>query len=674
MGVKGVHSDGKGLFEVDEWKDEPNRRRMQSWNIDRPIKSPEDDRLHRLPFVKHLAKRLVRDRKSTGLIIGLIGPWGCGKTSVLNLLQIELEQNEKFNHPLIVRFNPWLVSNRDDLIGHFFLELTRNLRERVGRYDVYSDGSDQRKDNAIGVIADYGAAISPLMSVLAPRLGHGVNALRALAERKRERDGSIHLKRERVRNALLAFDFPIVVMIDELDRLEDNEVRTMAQLLRSVGDFDSISYVAAYDEERVVEALSSGPDGTRSDRGKAYLEKIVQIRVSTPRMTSDRIEAIFREDFFTILGLSGVKLESNQILRLGRIIQHAVPEILSTTRDLTKVLSYYAGRLIGLENDVDAIDLLGLTILANRAPELYDRLAIYHADRRWTVAFPNARTAHAYIQTQKLPRHNLPGWALSGPFSGANAILNELAPQAIGGHPTRSDLHPNRAIFSAPLSAALGQEQAPQRRKEGLRNNQQNTIHAKTSWLAQPRNFSKIYDLDEHPADIKQKNIATLYNKICDLSMPKNKSSASIGSLQLIQSCSLLMRLQDRNPELRSPLRDVIRNDFSTKPTYFGMAFFADSVFLSIIQQQVPGIFWQRPEAIQQVECLPKLAKLITSNSYKFNLAISLLTPPNITNAENGYVPEDYRKLICENSIFNANFADDLIDLFFNPIIPLTHV
>ena len=126
------------------------------------------------------------------------------------------------------------------------------------------------------------------------------------------------------------------------------------------------------------------------------------------------------------------------------------------------------------------------------------------------------------------------------------------------------------------------------------------------------------------------------------------------------------MRLQDRNPELRSPLRDVIRNDFSTKPTYFGMAFFADSVFLSIIQQQVPGIFWQRPEAIQQVECLPKLAKLITSNSYKFNLAISLLTPPNITNAENGYVPEDYRKLICENSIFNANFADDLIDLFFN--------
>ena len=189
---------------------------------------------------------------------------------------------------------------------------------------------------------------------------------------------------------------------------------------------------------------------------------------------------------------------------------------------------------------------------------------------------------------------------------------------------------------------------------------------AKTSWLAQPRNFSKIYDLDEHPADIKQKNIATLYNKICDLSMPKNKSSASIGSLQLIQSCSLLMRLQDRNPELRSPLRDVIRNDFSTKPTYFGMAFFADSVFLSIIQQQVPGIFWQRPEAIQQVECLPKLAKLITSNSYKFNLAISLLTPPNITNAENGYVPEDYRKLICENSIFNANFADDLIDLFFN--------
>lgn len=67
---------------------------------------------------------------------------------------------------------------------------------------------------------------------------------------------------------LTAFPHPIVVLIDELDRVESEEIRTVAQLVRSVADFPGVSYLLAYDRERVAQALG----GENAERGQAYLE------------------------------------------------------------------------------------------------------------------------------------------------------------------------------------------------------------------------------------------------------------------------------------------------------------------------------------------------------------------------------------------------------------------
>jgi hypothetical protein len=53
-----------------------------------------------------------------------------------------------------------------------------------------------------------------------------------------------------------------------VDRVEDEEIRTVAQLVRSVADFPGISYVLAYDSKRVIQALGNGAMDQREERGR----------------------------------------------------------------------------------------------------------------------------------------------------------------------------------------------------------------------------------------------------------------------------------------------------------------------------------------------------------------------------------------------------------------------
>jgi predicted KAP-like P-loop ATPase len=63
-------------------------------------------------------------------------------------------------------------------------------------------------------------------------------------------------------------------LLDEIDRLSDQEVREVAQTVKSVADFPMFSYLLAYDPDRVARAL--GHDDLKL--GFQYLEKLCRSR------------------------------------------------------------------------------------------------------------------------------------------------------------------------------------------------------------------------------------------------------------------------------------------------------------------------------------------------------------------------------------------------------------
>jgi predicted KAP-like P-loop ATPase len=101
-------NDSKGMNET------PTR------STERPIDTPDQDKLERGGFIARLCNAVIerQTKKATGAIIGITGQWGSGKSSILNLL----DHHIKLDYPdaIVIRFDPWLISGRNDLISEFY--------------------------------------------------------------------------------------------------------------------------------------------------------------------------------------------------------------------------------------------------------------------------------------------------------------------------------------------------------------------------------------------------------------------------------------------------------------------------------------------------------------------------------------------------------------------------
>ena len=64
-------------------------------NSDKPIEVPSDDRFGFAPYAEVIAKPLLAVKGPASFVIGIEGPWGFGKTSLLNLIQNSIESSRQ---------------------------------------------------------------------------------------------------------------------------------------------------------------------------------------------------------------------------------------------------------------------------------------------------------------------------------------------------------------------------------------------------------------------------------------------------------------------------------------------------------------------------------------------------------------------------------------------------
>src|ERR1700722_1160242 len=109
-------------------------RQPRSYSLlaDVPVSDPKQDQLGRSPFAKALAKTITSMKGQDSFVFGLCGPWGSGKSSVLNLVNAERESGRSRNKPLVVDFNPWWFSGHDQLLNAFLSQIGAVL----GRVDT----------------------------------------------------------------------------------------------------------------------------------------------------------------------------------------------------------------------------------------------------------------------------------------------------------------------------------------------------------------------------------------------------------------------------------------------------------------------------------------------------------------------------------------------------------
>lgn len=333
--------------------------------VDEPIRTAGQDRLNRKQFATRLAQTLLLHTDLSCLIAALNGPWGSGKSSLLNLIEQNLRaESSTTNKILVIRFNPWNISNLDQLTAMFFQELKVAV---LGKEVV-----NRLTDRTVKLLNVFSGVLS--VGQLSP-IGNQYFALgaeavsRISATIKESKDKSVAEIKSQLDELLCKTAKRIFILIDDIDRLDQDSVKLLFRMIRLNADFRNTTYLLAFDP-KIVEGLL---DAEQPAHGKEYLEKIVQLPISIPSVD----EAIIRE----ILG----KELDNLIARYGegkfdtKLWQTMVTSggFFKYFRTLRDVVRYTNGLKINyalVSNNVNMVDFMAVEAIRIFAGESHDAI------------------------------------------------------------------------------------------------------------------------------------------------------------------------------------------------------------------------------------------------------------------------------------------------------------
>lgn len=328
---------------------------------DLPIEKLEEDGLNRGSFAESLAKTLVQYSFPSSLTIGLYGEWGSGKTSLLNMV---FENVERIDDGVVVlRFNPWLCSDPKQLVTQFFKQMATAIKLKKRAADKAWEMIDRYADilGATSVIPVAGEIVAAVTKVITKKA----------EEETKERTTDLQESKNQIIKKLKDEKIKIIVSIGDIDRLSEEEIVAVFQLVKSLADFPNTIYVLAFDYDVVVRALGKVQHGD----GKEYLEKIVQVPFEIPAPNIDDIhEALFLK-LNRILG--DIPEEDWDKETWGELFQQGIKNYIRSIRDVIRYTNVFSLKYELLKNETSAADLLGLTCLQVFEPTVYSKLPSY---------------------------------------------------------------------------------------------------------------------------------------------------------------------------------------------------------------------------------------------------------------------------------------------------------
>lgn len=361
-----------------------------TWLSDDPINADDTgtaDRLGRQDFVDASIAMLDRLRaQSDSSVVALIGPWGAGKSSVLNMIRngIEASNSDQEGEWLVAEFNPWNYQDLPSLQAGFFTELESSLPNTPtwskARESLSKIGHRVAPLGSLGSM--FGLDASKIIEAGAEWIAGDLSL--AAARRAAEKD---------LRNA----GQPVLMIIDDLDRLAPDELLLVFKLIRLTGRLPYLYYLVTYDEDTLLDALSRtglvGNDDPR--RAVDYLEKIVQIRLDLPplreQQTSDWVDSALNS-FATRFQLS---FETDNT-RFGRAYYAHIQTRLNTPRSIKRYFSQVEAFFEPVRKEVDPVDFLLITWIRTAEPLLYELIA---AQRGELLGTGLALTARSLLRT-----------------------------------------------------------------------------------------------------------------------------------------------------------------------------------------------------------------------------------------------------------------------------------
>ena len=221
------------------------------------------------------------------LTIGVHGPWGSGKSTILGLLEIELAKNKEY---LVIKTNPWEYDDQNDVKGSLIADILGAIEEKYKDQESVGEkilGLMKRISwSRVGIAVAQGAITmkwdpEELVEAFTPKKKSSPDSMTGFRKAFSE----------------LLDEFPdikkVVVLVDDLDRCLPSSVVATLEAIKLFLSVPKMVFALAADQNMVRDAIASYLGGSPINSAFAghYLEKIVQLPITLPRLSIYEAEA-----------------------------------------------------------------------------------------------------------------------------------------------------------------------------------------------------------------------------------------------------------------------------------------------------------------------------------------------------------------------------------------------
>lgn len=287
------------------------------------------------------------------LVININETYGAGKTTFLKIIEQELDTSHHDKYALI-NFRPWLCESEQAIIRELFTLLGNQM-------NIDSVKSDLRQYLHLLLLQTeqiVPAGLKPFYAFIPHKLSNK----------------TLQQLHDDIKTSLKHIEYPIIVTIDDVDRLQEKELTAVLKLIRDTADFPNIFYIVAADNSHLEVMLRN----QGIENPAVYLHKFFNLDFLLPAHESVPAK-ILRKELDCILRKYGysLKVVSTSLMMLLQIPH--LNKIFVNLRDVYRFLNIYTSSLdlLYLNNNLSHIDpyeLFCLTIIRHLRIDIYKKL------------------------------------------------------------------------------------------------------------------------------------------------------------------------------------------------------------------------------------------------------------------------------------------------------------
>lgn len=237
------------------------------------------DLLNRDLIINELKDAMILEHGENAFTIGVEGEWGSGKTTLINLALDRIKNKDNEHVKIISDFDPWIFGSNESLLEGLYEEILKCIGVKYNSFKFRQD-------------------IKKLISIVA-------NASKETWIDKLFDDHFGYSDLKRMKNELTKIlireNAVIVIVLDNLDRMDSENVLFLFKLIGTVFDLPHINYVLSYDDKRLDDIFSES-----LKINPKYKEKIISQIIRVPKPDQDKLHEVYTACISNILSKKSI--------------------------------------------------------------------------------------------------------------------------------------------------------------------------------------------------------------------------------------------------------------------------------------------------------------------------------------------------------------------------------